>query len=78
MPKHVPGKHMLRHVLKHVPRHVLQHMPDKHMPEHMPGHLLEHVPQNRQPDPEYRRSGWIWSALDYSYPPSRQLVTRQG
>ena len=29
--KHVPDRHMLKHVPQHVPRH----MPDKHMLEHM-------------------------------------------
>ena len=55
MPKHVPGKHVLRSVpVRHMLGHVLNHAPRhrlKQVPEHMSGHMLEHVPQNRPPDP---------------------------
>ena len=43
MPKHMPGKHMIRHMLV---RHVLGHML-----MHMPRHMLMPVAQNRQPNP---------------------------
>ena len=36
MPRYVPVKHMLSHVIK---------------PEYVPRHVLEHVPQNRHNNP---------------------------
>ena len=59
MPKHMPGKHVLRHVpvrhmlghvLKHGPSHVLKHVPDRHVLEHVPRYVFENVPQNRHHD----------------------------
>ena len=40
MPKHLPGKCVLRHVPENVPTHVLNHVP-----ETVPEIMLEHVPE---------------------------------
>ena len=48
MPKHVPGKHMFRHMLGHVLKHVHRHVL-KHVPEHMSRCVLELCPRTGTP-----------------------------